>query len=337
MLNVFDSIGRATNRREPFHSQFLADALRDSIEGERSLFDAVWCLAAPNAWEPPEKPEVHSELHTRGGRRIDLCIVDDATPKKRVLGVEVKTSSASTQSKQLEAYHYDLSVNYREADIAIAYLTPFNRKRAGSSAERFPEIRVFDKFAGQIPQARHISWLDIAEIEWDGRDIWKQHQSYVVDVIAPKRDLETDGLRSQSFFEFFGTEAAGRFYQTLEELGIETNVMGAGIDLTEFSADANSMVQAFEILILDGKGLTSAEKSDRFPDDLRRRFVESRHREFHEALFDLSRRFGKVWVEGVKDYAIRVAHERHEGGVSLVRSKGTAILETGKPRRARAT
>ena len=56
MLNVFTTIHKATHRIEPFHSQFLADALDDSIRGDQSLFDAVWRLAAPSGWELPGRP-----------------------------------------------------------------------------------------------------------------------------------------------------------------------------------------------------------------------------------------------------------------------------------------
>ena len=337
MLNIFNSIHEATRRREPFHSQFLADALHDSVNGERSLFEEFWRLATPDGWKPPERPLVDAEHRFDDGRRIDICIVDNAGPKKRVLGVEVKTSSASAQRDQLEAYRLGLIKNHPRADIAIAYLTPFNREKAGESAERFPEVTVFDEFAENFEQARHLSWLEIAEIDWDGRDIWRQHQAYVIKTIAPKCELEPHALHNQSFYEFFGTDLAGRFFEALQEMGVETGVTGAEIDLKRLGADPNSFTRVFEVHIYDGVGVAKSEKSDRFTDDLRERFIESDYGEFHRALFNLSRRFGNVWVSGAKDYAIRVAHKRYGNGVSLVRSRDSATLETGRPRRARAS
>ena len=282
MLNVFNSILKATHRTEPFHSQFLADALIASKDGDRSLFDAVWRLAAPDGWDSPQSPVVHSEHHTGDGRRIDICIVDDAGPKKRVFGIEVKTSSASARSNQLEAYHQGLTKRYPGADIAIAYLTPFNRRRAGTSADRLPTIGVFEEFARKFEHARHLSWLDIAEIEWDGRDIWRQHQSYVHDVISRQSKLEHDSLRNHSFDEFFGAEPAGQFWEALAEIGIFPDETGAEIDLAKQDADANLLGRVFEILIRDGGGVANSRKSDRFTDEQRQPFITSRYREFHE-------------------------------------------------------
>ena len=335
MLNVFDSIRNATHRTEPFHSQFLADALIASREGERSLFDALWQLAAPDGWVVPDRAEVHTELHTGDGRRIDICIVDDTGPTKRVLGIEVKTSSASARSNQLEAYHQGLIERHPGADIAMAYLTPFNRQRAGDAADKFPTIAVFEEFAGKFEHARHLSWLDVAEIEWDGREIWRQHQSHVRDVISSQRKLECDALRNHSFDEFFGVEPAEKFWEALAEMGIFPDETGAEIDLAKLDAHAGLLTRAFEILIHDGEGVAESRKSDKFSYEQRQPFITSGHREFHEALFDLSRRFNNVWVKGTKDYAIRVAHRRYGSGVSVVRSKGSALLETGRPRRAR--
>ena len=335
MVNIFETIREVTHRTEPFHSQFLADVLSASIHGDRSLFDTVWRLAAPDAWEPPNRPEVHTEHGTGAGRRIDICIIDDSGTRERVLGIEVKTSSASAQPGQLEAYRQGLSQRYQGASIAIAYLTPFNRERAGPLADGLPTIRVFEEFASSVENARHLSWLDIAGIEWDGRDIWRQHQSYVRYNIASEEHLKSAALRNQAFDEFFGAEASGRFWDALVEMGVSPDEAGAEIDLIQLNADENSLARAFEILIEDGEGVADTEKSDRFTDDQRQPFITSMFREFHAALFGLSRRYPNVWVQGEKDYAIRIAHSRYGSGVSLVRSRNKAILETGRPRRAR--
>ena len=335
MLNVFNSIRKATHRTEPFHSQFLADALIASTQSDQSLFDAVWRLAAPEGWNVPDSPDVHTEHHTGDGRRIDICIVDDTGPKKRVLGIEVKTSSASAQSNQLETYHQGLTERHPGAHIAIAYLTPFNRQRAGDAASRLRTIREFERFERKFEHARHVSWLDVAEIEWDGRDIWRQHQSYVRDVISSQRKLKRDALGNHSFDELLGAEPAGQFWEALAEMDIFPDETGAEIDLTNLDLDASLFARAFEILILEGDGVAKSVKSDHFGDAQRQPFIRSPHREFHEAMFDLSRRFENVWVKGEKDYAIRVAHRRYRSGVSLVRSKGSTLLETGRPRRAR--
>ena len=69
MVDIFRTIERASIRRmEPYHSQFLGDALRDSIKGDRSLFERVWGLCAPAAWAPPRKAKILNEFRFDGGR-----------------------------------------------------------------------------------------------------------------------------------------------------------------------------------------------------------------------------------------------------------------------------
>ena len=334
-LNVFNCIRAATRRTEPFHSRFLADALCSSASEDRSLFEAFWRLAAPEGWQPPDTPDVRSEHGTGEGRRIDICILDHARARKRVLGIEVKTWSPSARPNQLQNYLRGLTERHEGAEVAIAYLTPFNRRRAGKAADRIGPIREFEEFARTVKHARHVSWLEVAEIEWDGRDIWKQHQWYVRYVIASPSKLVDDPLPYQSFHDFFGTEAAGRFWEALVEIGVHPSESGARIDLTNLEVDAEVLVRAFEILIQDGENVDCRQQSDQFEDALRERFMTSEHHEFHEAVFGLSRRFGGVWVSGKRDYAIRVGHKGYPGGVSLVRSRGTSGLETGRPRPAR--
>ena len=52
-LNIFVTICRTTRRIEPFHSQFLTDALNESVSNDRTLFDRVWELATPKGWKAP--------------------------------------------------------------------------------------------------------------------------------------------------------------------------------------------------------------------------------------------------------------------------------------------
>ena len=102
-LNTFVTICRTTRRIEPFHSQFLTDALNESLSNDRTLFDRVWKLATPKGWKAPKKPHVKSEYsfcESGGGQRIDICIVDGVA--NRVVGIEVKTSAGSVKEGQLE-------------------------------------------------------------------------------------------------------------------------------------------------------------------------------------------------------------------------------------------
>ena len=60
-MNIFETISSTTTRIERIHSQFLADALTDSLKGDRSLFDGVWELVALPAWKVPNRAKVSAE------------------------------------------------------------------------------------------------------------------------------------------------------------------------------------------------------------------------------------------------------------------------------------
>ena len=130
---------------------------------------------------------------------------------------------------------------------------------------------------------------------------------------------------------FFGEDAAGLFWEALNELGIRPGDTGVDIDLKDCAADPESLTRVFQILIEEGEGVAPSNRSDRFPEELRTRFLESRWYAFHEALFELSQRFSNVWIDGKKDYGVRVSHERHAGGVSLA-TVGPRAVKIGRPR-----
>ena len=336
-LNIFESIGNATRRTEPFHSQFLADALCVSLNGDRSLFDAVWRLAAPDDWELPDRSQVKSEqVVDDKRRRIDICIVDEA--RKRIVGIEVKTSDASPRTGQLMQYLKGLTGRkvYPGYQVGIAYLTPFNRKWAieaitAQEVDSLPSVKAFGEFVGEIGQehahAKHVSWLDVAAIPWNGNELWRQHQLYVYQEISSLRNLRVTTQRDRSLDQFFGEEATLAFWKALAALEIERRDDGTiELDnLRDRSSFAQSLAGAFAILI-GGDGVShDANRSDRFEhfDEFR----NSEHGEVHQALFDLSTVHRNVWIAGEGDYGVRVAHKKHPGGVSLVRSKDVDKLQ----------
>ena len=326
-MNIFESIGRATRRTEPFHSQFLADALTASIGGDRSLFEAVWRMTTPDGWDVPEQAEIVAEDVVERGR-IDISI-ESERPVRRVLGIEVKTTDSSATEGQLERYLKGLEEKYPEYEVAIAYLTPFNRERAADRAQALPTVREFDDFCKVHPTARHVSWLDIAAIPWNGNELWRQHQLYVYQHISSDKRLHMATTRDRSLDQFFGGECVDAFWEALGNLGIASADGDVAIKLECRAPDfADRLAESFEKLATDGEGVARKVKSDKFSDDLRRRFLCSPHRKVHEALFALSCRHCHVWVQGERDYGVRVAHERHpSSGVSLVRSVGPACLK----------
>ena len=340
-VNIFETIENVSSHPEPYHSRYLVDALKVSLEGDNSLFDAVWRLTAPPAWDTPEHPEISYEKKTEenGQRRIDIYIRDK--DNHRVLGIEVKTSESSAQSGQLERYLCDLRANDSEEEVMIAYLTPFNRKRAEEKADSLRTVREFKEFSEKFPDHHggHVSWLDIADIPWDGNELWKQHQHYIRNKISSPTHLQASTQKDRALDEFFGEKATSRFWETLASMGISPGDNGADINLADFCGNLSSLarclVSALEELICGGCNVSkSAPKRDKFPEDSRKQFIDSdsRYREVHAALFNLSERFSHVWIEGRNNYGVRVAHKEHPGGVSLITALGRDRFNMGKPK-----
>ena len=328
-LNIFETIGKVQRRTEPFHSRFLADALAESLKPgqDRSLFDGVWQLTTTD-WEAPEHAEIIPEEDVTEQKRIDICVVDKS--HHRVLGIEVKTTDDSAEHGQLEIYRDGLEEKYNGWSIAIAYLTPFNRERSRDKADFLQAVQVFDSFSQKSPGARHVSWLDVADIAWDGRDLWKQHQAYVHEYISSYTNLNKRMLISRGFDHFFGDKPADELGRYLHKLGVEATDNGAIIELEDFRgchSFANNLARAFETLIQHGDGINrNVYKDDQFPEHARRRFLQSPYRDVHLALFNLSHRIPYVWVKGESNYGIRVAHKSYRSGVSLVTSDGEERL-----------
>lgn len=332
-MNIFTSIGKVTSRIEPFHSQFLSDVLTDSSSGNRDLFDKFWRLAVPDGWDVPSNPNIEAEKNLGTGHgRIDVCIRDCSTSPARILGIEIKTTDSSATPGQLERYRSGLANPEQTQEIAIAYLTPFNRERAGEFADQLPTVREFDSFSDQYPNCRHLSWLDVAEIEWDGgNQLWQQHREFIFAEISSYGKLKARSARDRSFNEFFGDSAADEFWDALKALDIESSPgSGAHVDLSRLES-VPAFVGAFELLIHSDKGV-ARERGTRERFTHRDSFLKSKFGHVHEALFALADRYKFVWVQGVKNYGLRVAHTSHGSGVSLVRSIDEGHLLVGEPR-----
>lgn len=347
-LNIFQCIENTTRRIEPFHSQFLGDALKASLKGDRTLFDGVWRLCAPADWNPPQDAKVKNEFKLDGGHRIDILIKDIANGWR--VGIEVKTSRASARPEQLKDYLKGLRKKYDDGVIAIAYLTPFNRPRAEQIIQSInasrnagdPEfqgdvaalstVKEFEKFKGCFDRAKHVSWLEVADIVWDGGEIWHQHQSYVRNQIASPEKLKTAFTRNRLFGDFFSEKAFDKFWNALPSEVRDRADGGVDLDLGSLGEtfEAAELARALTILIQDDESVAHGKsRNDQFDEELRRRFLDSEHRKIHEAIFDLSHRFEYVWVQGVRNYGLRVAHKHHSSGVSVVTSRDESRLIIG--------
>ena len=286
-LNIFSTIRDVTSRTEPFHSRFLANALCSSLSGDRSLFEGFWKRASPKDWPVPRAATVVAEREVGAGKKIDLTITD--CRQGLVLGIEVKTERTSATPGQLEAYACGLVESLgkpRNWKVAIAFLTPFNRERAVEvaeelptslsreqaveMAERLPTVKLFRRFAKNTPYAaQHVSWLDVADLSWDGGAIWRQHQAYVRNSISCKHELKNAlaVAGNRSFDQFFGAEAAELFWGTFSEWDIDSEGAGIEIDLRNCNADPEAFTSAFRVLIEQGEGISrnNYSRPDEFP------------------------------------------------------------------------
>ena len=197
---------------------------------------------------------------------IDIVICSDDQPN-RVVGIEVKTKEESTTEGQLEKYLCGLQEKYPKADIAITYLTPFNKNRAKAMksaevAESLPTVREFKQFTESCSsaRARHVSWLDLAEVPIVGNALWEQNREYVRKQISNATLL--DESRDRTLECFFGEESPLQFREALRSMDIKVGDPGMDIkiDLNLHEGDlqtfAKKLVKALEILVCGGDGVS---------------------------------------------------------------------------------
>ena len=251
----------------------------------------------------------------------------------------MKTKEESVESGQLEKYYCGLREAYQDHFVQVSYLTPFNECRAGDLADKLPAVEAFRGFRkGKSADARHLSWLDVADISWDGNDLWKQHQEYVRNRISSCSLLKESSVdRDRGLYEFFGANAEQGFFDELAKLGILRQVDGVEIELGGFCENlplfALKLVDALKILLKADSVSHDANRTDKFTEGQREPFLDSPYHAVHMALFNLSQEFCHVWVQGEGNYGVRTAHKKHRsGGVSIVTSRGSDRLLVGRRR-----
>jgi hypothetical protein len=99
----FKIVRKTTSKIERIHSEYLAEALRASYNGDGELFSEFWNLAVDSdeKWPVPVDAKIEAETPTSKGR-VDITIFD--LTSSRCLGVEIKTTEASTTDDQLARY-----------------------------------------------------------------------------------------------------------------------------------------------------------------------------------------------------------------------------------------
>ena len=110
-------------------------------------------------------------------------------------------------SRRIEPFHSQFLADVMQAssggDRSLS-----NRKWALDKADDLATVREFDRFQAKYPDARHISWLDIAAIPWNGNELWRQHRLYVYQRISPLTKLHPS------------EESVTALWGNLSELGI---------------------------------------------------------------------------------------------------------------------
>ena len=332
-MNIFKVIRKTTSKIERIHSEYLAGALGASHQSDRVLFSEFWKLAvgSDENWPVPTNVEIKTETVIEGGQRVDITIFD--LDLSRCLGVEVKTTEASTTDGQLAAYQIGLGLKdwgelKHELVVRMAYLTPFNHQRSPERAAH--SRREFCSFSADHSEATHISWMDVADIELESEDIvWSQHREYVrSEMCAP------ESKEMREFGSFFSAKPMENFRNELEATGV-----GIKGGVTPFDAieDVDRLVSALRFLIECPKAKRHLHRPDKMEHDLKKRFSESDHGPKHDALFALAEEYEGVWLgSGKSSYGLRVAHQASPGGVSLCTVSENEIA-IGQKRRAKSS
>ncbi len=313
-MNIFKVIGKF----ERIHSEYLAAVLRASYDGDRELFTQFWQRAVDSDenWPVPTAAEIETETFLNPGR-VDITVFDRNSP--RCLGVEVKTTEASTTDGQLATYQSGLEALYRKEykrkiEVRMAYLTPFNHEHSPERATH--SRREFCAFKCEHPEAVHLSWLDVACIEPHVEDdLWSQHQEYVrEEMCAPRAPLSKE---MREFGSFFDADVMENFWTQLEASGF--GIKGEETPFDEIS-DINQLISALKLLIDSPEAKSTIPRDNKVSDDLKRQYSQSIHGPKHDALFAIADECPWVWIQGgKKNYGVRVrvAQPKHNRGVSL--------------------
>ena len=154
--------------------------------------------------------------------------------------------------------------------------------------------------------------------------------------MASRSQLESVGTRTsrdRSFSEFFEPGAAERFWLELSGIEVSETARGTRIDLGKSNVTPEKLVKALETLITSEDPVNwQSSRDDDFSEKPREKFLDSEFGHYHEAIFSLPTRFQHVWLQGKRDYGLRVAQGRHSGGVSLINSHSPQFLDIGRPR-----
>jgi hypothetical protein len=180
----------------------------------------------------------------------------------------------------------------------------------------------FESFAATHPAARHLSLLDLIELDVNVRDKkWPDFQEYVRSLCIPPRLGESMARsRLREHFDDAIVEAA---YQALRRGGVVVDGKGR-IDLQTLG-DPSGLIEALAILLRSEAVAAHAYKRDRISSKMREFYGQV---DVHTAVFTVAANFPWASVYGKSNYGLKVAMRRGSRSktVSLLKSTGVGRI-----------
>ena len=323
--NIFSLFHRVTSRIEPLHSEALGLFLELDSDLTRRLMERALPDKLSARHDLNAHPEVVTEEVLPNLNRIDITLRYPTL----LVGIEVKTTDASSTSGQLTRYFEQLQLieRYQGLELFIIYLTPFNRTNI--SEEIFPRqvksIREFDDFeARHTGRGVHLNWHDVSDLYPEEATshqlsaMYEQHRAYIKEHLC---DLGVFKMlqESRGLTEFFGEQHTARFLATLRRSACYTErVKDYVIVLSELDGKERVVIEAILALLRSPTLKSTACKSNEVPNSsVLERFTSGPHGVFFERLFAEVASVPHAWFKGGGRLGLRAAHPRHSSGVSV--------------------
>jgi hypothetical protein len=298
--------------------------LRAKLRRDVTYGVAAWdaCVGADPGWPAPVVLDVFVEEHLGESRRVDLHM--GSRGLGQVVVVEVKVDESAVRAGQLLDYAYRLDRKYGVGGWRLVLLSPYTSARGAEAALVLPSVSEVEAVRAVYPTVRHLSWLDIIELPTAGVDpVWASFCEYVRQVVCRPRRQAGDTFATLA--NFFPEHVVANFAARLDIAGLEVGPNGQ-VDLRRI-ADAKAVAAAIATLLDSTDTTTISARSSRF--DQRAPFLDSEWGQVHRELFRLVDSHRGAWLEGQRDYAVRVS-PRKDGkrwkSVSVVRSRGMDTL-----------
>ncbi|WP_297085789.1 PD-(D/E)XK nuclease family protein [uncultured Draconibacterium sp.] len=329
MPNIFKIIEKVTSRIEPFHSEFLADALRKNSSLLVGLLHLIQNQTRINLSDliNANQFEVISEDSFDDNKRIDIVILSPAS--KDIVGIEVKTTDSSVRDNQLNEYYAKLTNKYPGKRIIFVFLTPYNIDNLPEeiNPSNIKAIKEFSYYASNHTNSVHLNWDQVISLYQDldnyAGSIFESHHDFIqkrvtntAKLISRLSNLE----RNRGLADFFGEECVETFLEKIMDSNItyQENESNITFPIPNNTTAIGNLLSLFSILIESDNLKKTVKRQDRVEKALILSYENSSHGDFFISFFDLIHSYKYLWIEGKGNLGIRAAHESHpSSGVSL--------------------